>query len=207
MTILDCGTPLSRLSAYADLPPQERGNEMPSLDRHVHGCEHCQNVLASLDSVAKWAGVLRAETNDAPTDRKWASDLMLRLALPVREGRTITIVDSGEQRLGMTEAVLRGLIRSRCSTAAIFVLGSKIRRAEGTPVSSGATGGEGQASTHPVRVACQVAVRYGCVIATEVASLRNRVFDLVSEQTGLDVLAVNVDVIDVFKDDYGHPTA
>lgn len=205
MTILDCGTPLSRLSAYADLPPQERGTEMPSLDRHAEGCEHCQNVLASMDSVAKWAGVLRAETNDAPTDRKWASDLMSRLSLPVREGRTITIVDGAEQRLAVTEAVLRGLIRSRCSSEGIFVLGSKIRRGEeaGDEAAHDAT----DETTHPVQVACEVAVRYGCVIPSEVATLRERVFDLMREQTGLDVLAVNVDVIDVFKDDYGHAKA
>lgn len=205
MTILDCGTPLSRLSAYADLPLEERGSEMPRLDRHVENCEHCQNVLSSMDSVARWAGILRAETNDAPIDRKWASDLMSRLTLPVREGRTITLRATDEQQLGVTEAVLRSLIRARCSSEAILVLGSKIQR--GAEDAADGAAHTSDDVTNPVRVACEVAVKYGCQIPTEVDTLRERVFALVSEHTGLDVLAVNVDVIDVFKDYDGRATA
>ncbi|MDO5722073.1 MAG: Asp23/Gls24 family envelope stress response protein [Actinomycetaceae bacterium] len=197
MNILNCGTPLSRISAYADVPPEKREEEKPALHRHVQKCEHCQNVLASVEAVGAWAGTLRQDTDDTPADPNWASEILSRLSLPVREGKTLVIAEDGGNHLGVTEALLRSLIRNRCSTDAVFVLGSKIRPSLDTD--SAHTDGE---LASALELDCEVAVKYGCEIPPAMEGLRERVCDLVFEQTGVEVPLVNIDVIDVFKDEH-----
>lgn len=190
MTKLDCGMPLSRLSAYADSSEAERRGKFRSTDKHVASCAHCQNALASLQSINDWGSALRSSVEQAPVDRNWASELMTRLSLPVKEGRRIAVDADANADLALTEAALRRLVRSECSTPNVLILTTKVD-AEDEAVA--------KARAH-LQINCDIAVKYGCNILDEASAVRDHIFGVLEDNLGRRIESIDISVVDVYEE-------
>lgn len=197
MTKLDCAMPLSRLSAYADSTETERQRNFRGVERHVKHCAHCQNALASLRTINDWGNALRQRVEQTPSDKSWASELMTRLSLPVKEGRRIAVEGDRDADLGLTEAALRRLIRSRCSTANALILTTSVNLDDEAVARVSAE----------LQLNCDIAVRYGCNIVEEANTVRRNMFAVLAENIGRKIVSIDISVVDIYEERHESHTA
>lgn len=184
---LECGMPQTRLMSYAHSTPEDPIPGYEHIDQHVSRCAVCQNVLAGQADIDQWAQQLRAETQDAPRDENWAKNLIDNITLPFREGAPIEVDSEAGNSLAVSEMLVRRLIRSSCSTSDIWVLKTEVN--------------DDSATKTVESLDVDVAVRYGQRIPELVGNLRKCVADVWQTQTGREVGAVNVAVLDLFGEE------
>lgn len=181
---LGCGHTTEELSDYLDAG---RRPADPSIDE----CPECQAALAALERLR--ALVPAFADHDAASvpepDESWIQGVLANISRDARAGRDIPIATSHERfTLTQTEGSVRALIRDAGDAVDGVLIGHCAF--DGDVTEPGAT----------VSVSVSVSVLVGVAIPELAADLRARVFRALSEQTSLNVQAVNLNFDDVYSD-------
>ncbi|MDO5049657.1 MAG: Asp23/Gls24 family envelope stress response protein [Actinomycetaceae bacterium] len=180
---LECGMLKTSLMSYANSTETEPLPEYDTIHTHVQRCATCQNALAEYKNLSKWALALREDTLTAPRDEDLANSLLSRVQLPWKEGRPIAVASEHGNDLAVSEMLLRRTTRARCTDRDIMILGIKVTD-----------------SKPALEIDVDIAVRYGRRIPDAVSAARGCISRVWIEQTGREVAAVNVSVLDLFEE-------
>lgn len=183
---LGCGRPIDDLWARIEEPP----------DEHERSCPDCQAARASLGRLEEAARDLRTsderDPGMQPSDRAKASIMELARA-EVRRGQMLPLRQTTPPEspdLAISEQSVATLVRRTADgIPGVMARRCRVRTVEPAHHADGRS---------RVRVELSTALSARTRMASLAADLRQRVRTSVREQTGLDVVAVDITVEDVF---------
>lgn len=176
------GHTLEELSDYLDAGRQPAD---PSID----GSPGCQLALDALERLQGLGGqLIDADAAESPdVDPSWVDRILSGIALDARAGRRIPFeAPEPSVDLGITEGAVRGLIRSAENAVPGVLVGRC--RLDGDVTVPGA----------PIRIDVEASARFGESIPRMVERLRAEVEQRLRAHTGLNIVAIDVRIRDVY---------
>ena len=158
------------------------------LDPDIEGSPGCQLALDALERLRGLGGqLMEADTAAMPeVDDSWVDRILSGIALDARAGRRIPFEEAeAGVDFGITEGVVRGLIRSAENAVPGILVGHSTLEGDATTVGA------------PIRITIEVNALYGESILAAVERLRQEVGERVHRHTDLALTGIDITVRDV----------
>lgn len=181
---LGCGHTTAELSDYLD------AGRLPA-DPRIDECPECRAALAALERLRTLVPTFAEHDagNVSEPDESWIQGVLANISRDARAGRDIPIVTVSERyTLSQTEGSVRAVIRDAGDAV------------DGVLIGHCAFDGDVTEPGARVVVTVSVSVLVGTAIPELAGELRARIFRALSEQTSLNLQAVNLSFDDVYSE-------